>query len=126
MADIKLGLAGSEVTLPQCQARGGQPPSMARGKVKQVTIETMQDGSARSNSKSFSPQTFSLSWEQLTAAQVATIETEVNRNVRLRYQNNWHSATWYWVMVMDFKVDPVVYLGTVLYSARLELQEVGP
>lgn len=99
---------------------------MPRTKPKQVSFETMSDGSMRGNAKSKSPATFSLSWEQLTAAEVATIEAEVVRNVRLRYQNAWHSTTWYWVMVSEWEVDPVAYLGTVLYRARLELQEVGP
>jgi len=126
MADIKLGLYGAEVTLPQVNALIGSRPPMPRGKRKQVEMETMLDGSARGNAKEYSPQTFSLSWAQLSAADVTTIETEVNRNVRLHYQNAWHSATWYWVIVADFKVDPANYLGTMYYSVSLELLEVGP
>jgi hypothetical protein len=121
-----LGLSGSEVTLPPITVRIGDTPSMPRHKPKQVSFETMSDGSTRANAKSKSPETFSLAWAQLTAAELATIETEIARNVRLHYQNAWHSTTWYWVMVAEWEVDPVVYLGTVLYSARLELQEVGP
>ncbi|MBE3131380.1 MAG: hypothetical protein IMZ54_11795 [Acidobacteria bacterium] len=126
MADIKLGLYGAEVTLPQVNVPVGSRPSMPRAKPKQIDFETMLDGSCRGNAKEYSPQSFSLSWAQLSAADVATIETEANRNVRLHYQNAWHSVAWYWVGVVDFKADPVVYLGTVLYGVSLELREVGP
>ena len=123
MADIKLGLSGSEVTLPQCQARGGVPPGMPVGYAKQVSWTVMADGSARAVTKRYHPRIYSLSWEQLTAAEYAPIETEAKRNVRLRYQNNWFSADWAWVRVTNLRVNPVVYLGTVLYSVQLDFQE---
>ena len=123
MADIKLGLSGSEVTLPQPQARGGVPPGMPVGYAKQISWTTMADGSARGVTKRYHPQTFSLSWEQLTAAEYAPIETEARRNVRLHYQNNYFSADWAWVRVTSFRVNPVVYLGTMLFSVQLEFQE---
>ena len=123
MADIKLGLSGSEVTLPQPQARGGVPPGMPVGYVKQMDRTTMADGSTRYNTRAYHPRTFSLSWEQLTAVQIAAIEVEIKRNVRLHYQNNWYSADWIWVWVTSWRPNPVVYLGTMLFSAQLELEE---
>jgi len=123
MADIKIGLSGSEITLPQPQARGGVPPGMPVGYAKQISWTTMADGSTRGVTKRYHPRTFSLSWEQLTAAELAPIETEARRNVRLRYQNNWYSADWIWVRITALRPNPVVYLGTVLFSAQLEFQE---
>jgi hypothetical protein len=123
MADIKLGLSGSEVTLPQPQARGGVPPGMPVGYAKQISWTTMADGSTRGVTKRYHPQTFSLSWEQLTAAELATLQTLANYNVRLHYQNAWFDATWGWVRITAFRTTPVVYLGTTLFSASLEFQE---
>jgi hypothetical protein len=124
MADIKLGLSGTEITLPQPQARYGSTPGMPVETIKQVERVTMQDGTTRYNTKSYHPRSFSpLVWEQLTAAELAPIETEVNRNVRLRYQNNYYSADWIWVRVTRFRKDIVYYLGTALYRAELEFEE---
>jgi hypothetical protein len=123
MADIKMGLLGSEVTLPQPQAKGGQPPGMPVGYTKQMTWTTMADGSRRAVTKRYHPRTFSLPWEQLSAADLATLQTLANYNVRLHYQNNWFSAEWLWIRITAFRPNPVVYLGTLLYSAQMDFDE---
>ena len=123
MADIKLGLSGSEVTLPPCQARGGVPPGMPVGYIKQIDRTTMADGSTRYNSKAYHPRTFSLSWEQLPVADITALQTLANHNVRLHYLNEWISAAWSWVRVANFRFTPVVYLGTILFSASMEFEE---
>ena len=124
MADIKLGLSGSEVTLPVVNSILGSPAEMPVGYNKQVDKATMLDGSTRFNNKSYSPRTFSLAWAMLTAAEIATIQALVDLNVKLHYQNNWYDATWRWVNIMSFKPGIVVYLGTLMYSAALEMEEV--
>jgi hypothetical protein len=96
---------------------------MPVGYAKQVSWTTMADGSARGVTKRYHPRTFSLSWEQLPAADLATLQTLANYNVRLRYQNNWFDATWIWVRITALRPNPVVYLGTILFSAQLEFQE---
>ena len=126
MADIKLGLLGTEVTLPVVNEMLGTPPPLPEGYRKQVDMETMLDGSTRGNVKAFSPRTFSLPWARLPIADVTTLIGLAEKNVRLHYQNAWHSATWRWVMVADLQVTPVVYIGTVFYRVTLELLEVGP
>lgn len=123
MADIKMGLYGAETTLPQPQARGGIPPGMPVGYTKQMTETTMADGSARFNTKRYHPRTYSLSWVQISAADLATLQGLADRNVRLRYQNAWYSTEWQWVRITAFKPDVSVYLGTVLYSAQMDFRE---
>lgn len=123
MADIKLGLLGAEVTLPQVNAMIGSPPEMPVGYNKQLDRATMVDGTTRHNARTSTPRTFSLSWAQLTAANIAVLVTAAEYNVPLHYQNNWIDATWRWVRVTTLEITPVVYVGTMMYRAQMELEE---
>lgn len=124
MADIKLGLYGAEVTLPQVNANLGAPPALPWTYRKQVDEATMLSGESRFNSRSFHPKTFPLSWDRLPIADILTLDTLANYNVRLHFQNAWIDATWRWVMVTEFEFTPVVYIGTMQFSATMTLREV--
>ena len=124
MADIKLGLYGTETTLPQVNSLIGSRSEMPIKYQKQINRETMLDGSTRFDSKAYHPRSFSLSWAQLPVADIATLITLANYNVKLHFLNEWISASWSWVAVTGFEYAPVTYLGIVLYRASLELEEV--
>jgi len=123
MADIKLGLAGSEVTLPVPCAPGGRV-RMPVGRKKQADRATMSDGTTRFNSKSYHPKTFSHDWGRLSAAELAPLQTLDDLNVKLHYQNTWIDTTWRWVFIASFDFEPIIYLGTVLFRASMTLEEV--
>jgi hypothetical protein len=124
MADIYLGLEGSEVTLPQANSIPGSIPNLPVGYQKQLDKKTMVDGSTRFNSKTYHPRTWALSWDQLPIASITALITLANYNVRLRFKNEWIDASYHWVMVVKFEFSPVVFRGTVMYKAAMELEEV--
>jgi len=118
MADIKLGVSGSEVTLAHTIT---EPLPTCIG--KRINRAEMSDGTIR---WAFYAQqrSWSLTWVKLTAAQLASLITLRGYNQTLRYQNNDESATWYTVVITDFRYDVINPVGTpVFYGASMTIEE---
>jgi hypothetical protein len=118
MADIKLGISGSEVTLAHTVTS-----SLPTNVGKTMKAITMGDGSVRYAFYA-GQRSWSLNWVHLTAAQLAALITLRGYNQTLRYQNNDESATWYTVVITAFSydvIDPTA--STVYYVASMALEE---
>jgi hypothetical protein len=118
MADVKLGISGSEATLATCLAI-----SLPTALGKTIQASTMSDGNTR-YAMYAGQRRWQLSWTDLTAAQLATLVTIRGYNQSLRYQNNYESATWYTVAVTAFSydvIDPTA--STIYYTAQMTLEQ---
>lgn len=126
MADIKLGPAGSETTLPTINWIGNSPPSLPVKIAKQISEKTMSDGSKRYGLHQKKKE-WTLYWGALTLSQLNTIRDLYNLNQVLHFQNNWEDATWYDVVFLSFDYDPIVMtyaMGTTKYRCTIALKEV--
>ena len=118
MATKKLGISGSEVTLPATLTL-----SLPVRHRKQLESQEMADGSLRYNIKS-SRKEWWLTWTKLTKAQLDVLTTLWNYNQTLRWQNNDESATWYTVMITLFDYDSIDPISTTkYYEAWMRLEE---
>lgn len=118
MANIKLGISGSEVTLAHTVT-----PSLPTDVGKKMDAIVMGDGTTRYAFYS-GQRRWVLNWVHLTAAQLAALVTLRGYNQTLRYQNNDESATWYTVVIVSFNydvIDPTA--STVYYTASMTLEE---
>lgn len=117
MATIKLGLLGDEYTIPNVTV------SLPVSIVKQISRVVMSDGSRRFGYYD-SFRRWKVECTKLTKAQLDEIIDEYNRSQELRFQNTHESATWYYVVMLDFDYDSVdPLLTTELYWARFTLEE---
>jgi len=97
MPDIKLGESGSEVTLP-----GGIQIEIPVNMPKKISKATMSDGSTRYAFYG-RKRTWQLTWmTPLSLADRQTLENLQALNQVLKFQNNWESATWYDVVIINF------------------------
>ncbi len=127
MADIKLGIEGSEVTLPEINWMSGNAPEFGVDYSKNLQIEMMADGSKRVNFLKDKRKWTGYSWGKLTYSQVQTFITLNEYNQILRFQNNWESSTWYYVVITSFSYRPLIHTyaqGTTYYELTITLEEV--
>jgi len=118
MADVKLGISGSEVTLAHTLTN-----SLPTKLGKTMTSAVMGDGTVRYGFGG-SQRAWQLSWVLLTAAQLASLVTLRGYNQTLRYQNNDESATWYTVVVTDLTYDVIDPMAsTVYYAASMTIEQ---
>lgn len=118
MADVKLGISGSEVTLASTIAI-----SLPTDLGKKIEAATMSDGNMRYAFYA-GQRRWSLSWVQLTAAQLAALVTLRGYNQTLRYQDNYESATWYTVVITSFSYDMInAGASTQYYTAQMTLEQ---
>lgn len=118
MADKKLGISGSEVTLP-----AGLIISLPVGYDQQVVRVTMSDGSRRYGFHNRKRQ-WQLTWIKITKANLDTLITLCDYNQTLRWQNNDESTTWYDVAITQFAYDSVDPISaTKYYTASMVLEE---
>ncbi len=118
MADVKLGISGSEVTLPT-----GISISLPTNIGKQMSAAVMSDGNTRYAFYA-GQRTWQISWTDLTAAQLSTLTTLRGYNQTLRFQNNFDSATWYTVVVTSFSYDAInPGESTIYYTATMQLEQ---
>lgn len=126
MAVIRLGLSGSEITLPTMRWLEGNQPDLPVSIHKQIEEAKMSDGSSRwaiyPNSKKRE-----FVWEHgyLSKTELGQIETLSDLNQILRYQNNNEDATWYEVIMISFDYGPVRtdILSLERYWCRIVLKE---
>lgn len=118
MADVKLGISGSEVTLASCIAM-----SLPSGLGKKMDAAVMSDGNTRYGFYA-GQRTWQLSFVNLTAAQLTALETLRGYNQTLRFQNNYDSATWYTVVITAFAYDCInAGASTQYYTAQMTLEQ---
>jgi hypothetical protein len=116
--DVKLGVSGSEVTLPTCIAL-----SLPTNIDKQMTSATMSDGTVRYAFYA-EQRSWQISWTDLTAAQLSTLLTLRGYNQSLRFQNNFDSSTWYTVVITAFSYDAInPGESTIYYTASMQLAQ---
>jgi hypothetical protein len=127
MADIYLGLTQSgAVLLPKIRWTGGGNPTIGTNYPKQVERVGTLGGTQRFNFKSHHPAHWTLSWEMLTAAELAVLKALKAYNQELWFQNNWEDATWHLVAITDFNPEPFLKAGSTAcrYSLSMTLEEV--
>ncbi|MHA1225174.1 MAG: hypothetical protein ACTSPV_00360 [Candidatus Hodarchaeales archaeon] len=126
MATVKLGLSGSEITLPAIKWLEGNKPELPTSIHKQISEAKMSDGSSRWGFYSASEKRTFI-WEHgfLTKAELDQIKTLRGYNQILRYQNNNEDATWYDVVFISFEYGPVRtdVLNLGRYWCRIVLRE---
>jgi hypothetical protein len=118
MADIKLGISGSEVTL-STKVDISLPVSMERS----TTKYRMSDGSKRWAFEGVDYRAWQIKFRKLTAAELTSLLGLVALRSVLHFQNNNESASWYDVVITSFSFDTLVPWGTVYYTADLVLEE---
>lgn len=119
MADVKLGISGSEVTLATCISI-----SVPTALNKTMETATVSDGNVR-YAMYAGHRAWALSWTQLTAAELTTLKTLRGYNQTLRFQDNYESATWYTVVITSFSYDTINAggTGTVYYTAEMTIEQ---
>lgn len=125
MADIKLGISGSEVTLPVMGFTGGVPNASVRP-VKGMEKSVMSDGTPR-YSVFRTTREWPLSWGMLTYAEVQVLQGLADLNVALRFQDNRESATWFNVTVTSFTYDALAGISSATqrwYQAQMVIAEL--
>lgn len=125
MADIKLGISGSEITLPVMRFIGSIPNSAVRP-VKEIIKSTMSEGTPR-YSVFRTLREWPLPWGLLTYAEVQVLQGLADLNVGLRFQDNRKSATWFNVTVISFTFDGLDEISSASerwYQASMVLAEL--
>jgi len=84
LADFKLGVAGSESSLPTCVV-----DELPCESADSFVGAEMADGSLRYNAKTKSPRTWTLEWDQLTSAECDTLDTIAALKTMLNYINGY-------------------------------------
>ena len=125
MADIKLGLSGSEITLPVMKWLGGNQPDLPVSVHKQIEETIMSDGTSN---WAFFKKKHIFVWENgyVTKSELDQIKALYNYNQALRYQNNNEDATWYDVILLSpFEYGPVRtdILSLERYWCRITMRE---
>lgn len=126
MADIKLGISGSETTLPQINWMGSEgAPDIPTDETKNIAKIEMSDGSRR-YANLIGKKRWILRWDYLSYAEIEAIGTLKDYNQILRFQNNWESADYFNVVVTKLIWEPIVetyVIATPRYKAELYLEE---
>ena len=104
MADVNLGPAGAEITLPALKFMGG-PPSLPVSANKQIEEAEMSDKSKRWAFYGIKRE-WPLIFGYLTLAELNVLRGLNDLNQVLRFQNNNEDATWYNVVITSFRHDP--------------------
>jgi hypothetical protein len=103
MANIKLGLAGSEVTLPQVTWISG-PPTLPAAQTRNVKQETMSDGSVRTNILEKHPYVWTLEWDGILWTDIQTILSAFYNTV-LSFINEYSDNAYHNVVITDWHYD---------------------
>jgi len=128
MAAIKLGLLGSEVTLPEIKYAPGSGIDLPFNCAKNVDEVSMLDGSSNFNIMANHPRSFPLEWDELTWAEVVTILDVCVLEQELSFINEYVDSVAYPVVVLDYGFTPIAETTgqtTILYRFRLELKGTG-
>lgn len=124
---FKLGVLGSEYDLPAISWPTGSPPDLTEENDLNLESEKMLDGSERHNYGEATLRTWPLTWNSLTAAQKATLDTIKALKVELNFISEYHAVTSATVVVQEFtpalRVD--TYARTPLWRGTMVLREVA-
>ena len=124
MADFKLGVAGSESSLPTCVV-----DELPCESADSFIGAEMADGSLRYNAKEKSPRTWTLEWDQLTSAECDTLDTIAALKTTLSYINGYTDLAAGASVVVSNYSGPILKvktsgLTTIRYRATMTLKEV--
>jgi hypothetical protein len=123
---MKLGISGSEVTLPVLTSLGGAVPDTEVRRNKEIQKAVMSDGTPRYAMLAMKRE-WPLEWGSLTAAELAQLITLHDLNVALRYQDTSESTTWYNVTIISFNYKQLRGMSSATtrwYSASMTLTEL--
>ena len=103
MSSMRLGVTGSEYTLPALRYVGA-PPALPVTVEPQTEESRMSDGNRR---LAFFEGKYEwpLAWGYLTYPELQLLQRLVNIKEILHFQNNWVSATWYNVVIVSFSYE---------------------
>lgn len=89
MADIKLGPAGSQTTLPAIPMPDDAPVEVPYNQESSAEEDQMLDGSIRVNFKDYSPGEWTLTWDGVIEADADSIWAAAPLNQQLVYTNEY-------------------------------------
>ena len=127
MADIKLGPSGSQVTLPAPTWPDGSPAELPYDIDEPYEEEIMADGSNRIGFSEYTPGSWSLSWDGISATDLATVLGAATLGAILVYTNGYTDAANHNVVVKSYSYALKAETGadsTKYYTLTLELREV--
>jgi hypothetical protein len=130
MPTIKLGLSGSEFTLPSTRWAGGNQPEPPVTYGPSPDRIVMLDGSVHINFKSARYRKWQLEFSRVTAAELRDFFTIVGYNEALRYQNTWASDDWIDVIADPgsfsyVPLNPADVSADIIYSVSLTIEEIN-
>ena len=127
MADIKLGVSGSQTTLPKICWQAGSAPDMPYNVDKGVEEIRMLDGSTRFNFTQHQAGSFTLEWDGLIYSQVSSLLAVVALNEQLVYTNEYIGDGNHNVVVTDFSytLKAGTVTSTAKYTFSITLKEVA-
>lgn len=125
--ELYLGPSGSEVLLPPPNwigAPGDYPETLK----KNIDSAVMLGGKVRYDFAGHSQRAWTLSWAELTKAQVNAMQTLADKREALRFWNGLGvNPAWAWVAVTEFAALPILSTfrpGAVAkYEAMMTLEE---
>lgn len=126
MPNVYLGQSGAEVLLPKIRSFGplGYIPIP---QTRQYEKKQMADGSWRYNVLAVHPKKWTYVLENLTAAELAPLQTENERGEKLHFQDGWEGPAWTWVFIAGFEPEIDLAISTaadVRWRLTLTLEEV--
>jgi hypothetical protein len=123
MATVKLGVSGSEETLPTLRWMGS-PPSWPVTPHKKLHEAEMVDGSLRWGYYG-KKREWQLEWGYMSKTDLDTMISLYDETETLRFQNNNEDSTWYDVVFVSLDYDPVRMDIRQLnrYKVRITLRE---
>jgi hypothetical protein len=128
LANIYLGVSGSEITLPQTRWLGGDTPEAPIAYHIPVERSMTLAGTVRYNFRTGRQRTWPLEFTDVSLADLTAMLGLCALNQSLRYQNNWYSSTWYTVVITSFAynpLNPAVASADVRYLVTMTLEEVA-
>ena len=128
MAVIKLGILGSEVTLPDIKYAPGAGVEIPTDCSKNISEEKMLDGSSSFNVDSIHPLSFTLEFDELTWAQVVTLRDICELNQELSFINEFTDSVAYPVVILSWGFTPIAETtgqAAILYKFSIELKGTG-
>lgn len=116
MADIKLGITGSEVILPK-----GVRVEIPITLVKNIMKAEMSDGSYRYGFFKVARRC-TLTWKPLSLSLIQVLIDLSKLNQVLHFQNQYEDTTWYDVIIAGFSYDAVAVNGVEKYIAIMDIE----
>jgi hypothetical protein len=125
MANLYLGISGSEILLPTITGLDSLP-NVPVNDIKEIQVSTMGDGSKR-YALYAKKKKWAYSWGFLDADDLATLQGLYALNQQLSFQNGFGGATWYNVVILSFNYDELHNVSSdtdKYYSASMTIAEV--